>query len=138
MAAVSGDQWSKSVVGDETSEANVVMSVEYKIYLDPLPSSALATDNEEPLCPGNCSRALLMCPLFCCWACPSVGTFQGPAAGRGMHSGQISSYLWPGGVRCGPWYLIPTQLDITPDIFMQNKLIFSQPFSAVRIENKNN
>ena len=47
MAALIGDQWSKSVVGDETSEANVVMLVEYKIYLDPLPSSALDTDNEE-------------------------------------------------------------------------------------------
>ena len=55
------------------------MSVEYKIYLDPLPSSALDTDNEEQR-PGNYSvDAVDHCiPCFAAELCHSVGTFQGP------------------------------------------------------------
>ena len=85
------------------------MSVEYKIYLDPLPSSALDTDNEEQR-PGNCSAdARDHCiPCFAAELCHSeCRHLSGPKAGPGMHSGQITSYLRAGGVRCGPGHLIP-------------------------------
>ena len=52
------------------------MSVEYKIYLDPLPSSALDTDNEEQR-PGNRSADVSLVLLLSC-VTVSVGTFQAP------------------------------------------------------------
>ena len=102
------------------------MSVEYKIYLDPLPSSALDTDNEEQR-PGNCSvDAMDHCiPCFAAELCHSVQCrhLSGPKAGPGMHSGQITSYLRAGGVRCGPGHLIPQHnlphtLDDVPATFL--------------------